>query len=164
MRKRVSQRQQPHWLYGLVGKSVALSYSCCAGGRRFEFRLWYYSSRSFHPTRQLARFSPSNMPSVVNSNLFRISPSGEAVNYKSYASPSFEVAKPRKITAFFGHYYQLINQSKYLFQTEYRIIIIPNTSHGNPLMAVLLFIYDDDIIQIIFPENKLNGKNLQESA
>jgi len=32
-------------------------------------------------------------------NLFRISPRGEAVNYRQYVSPSFEVDKPRKITA-----------------------------------------------------------------
>ena len=46
----------------------------------------------FHPTRQMARFSPPNMSSIVN-------PRGETVNYRQYASPSFEVAKPRKITA-----------------------------------------------------------------
>ena len=48
----------------------------------------------FHPTRQLARFS--HISKILN--LFRISPRGEAVNYRPYASPSFEVAKPRKIT------------------------------------------------------------------
>jgi len=51
----------------------------------------------FHPTRQLARFSPPNMPYIVN--LFRISSRGEAVNYRPYASSSFKLAKPRKITA-----------------------------------------------------------------
>ena len=44
-------------------------------------------------------FSPANtgMPSIVN--LFRFSPRGEAVNHRPYPSRSFEVAKPRKITA-----------------------------------------------------------------
>jgi len=51
----------------------------------------------FHPTRQLAKFSLLNMPYVVN--LFRISPRGEAVNNIPYASPSFQVVKPCKITA-----------------------------------------------------------------
>jgi len=46
----------------------------------------------FHLTRQMARFS--------SSNLFRISPRSETVNYRPYSSPSFEVAKPGKITAF----------------------------------------------------------------
>ena len=36
------------------------------------------------------------MSAIVN--LFRISPRGKAVNYRQCASPSFEVAKPRKIT------------------------------------------------------------------
>ena len=40
----------------------------------------------FHPTRQLARFSPPNMSCI-------------RVNDRRYASPSFEVGKPHKITA-----------------------------------------------------------------
>ena len=39
----------------------------------------------FHPTKQLARFSPPNMSYIVN--LFRIGPRGEAVNYRPYSSP-----------------------------------------------------------------------------
>jgi len=45
----------------------------------------------FHPARQLARFSPPNMPYIQN--LFRISPCEEAVNDRPYASPSLEVAR-----------------------------------------------------------------------
>jgi len=41
---------------------------------------------------------PANMSYIVNSIVFRISPRGEEVNYRPYASTSFEVAKPRKIT------------------------------------------------------------------
>ena len=44
----------------------------------------------FHQTRQLARFSPPNMPFILN--LFRISLHGEAVTYRPFASPSFQVA------------------------------------------------------------------------
>jgi len=46
----------------------------------------------FHPSRQLAKFSPLNMPFILN--LFRISlrGRGESVNYRPFASPSFEVA------------------------------------------------------------------------
>jgi len=44
----------------------------------------------FHPTSQLAKFSPPNMPFILN--LFRISVRVEAVNYRPFASPSFEVA------------------------------------------------------------------------
>jgi len=43
----------------------------------------------FHPARQLARFSPPNMPYILN--LVRISPHGEAIDYRPYASPSFEI-------------------------------------------------------------------------
>jgi len=63
----------------------------------------------FHPTRQ--GLLPPNMPAVVN--LFRISPPGEAVNYRPRASPSSDVAKPCKITAIsaiiiiFYYYYSL---------------------------------------------------------
>ena len=32
-------------------------------------------------------------------NLFKISPFGEVVNFRPFGSPSFEVAKSRKITA-----------------------------------------------------------------
>ena len=46
--------------------------------------------RVFHPTRQLARFFPPNMSFILNS--FRISLRGEALNYRPFASPSFEVA------------------------------------------------------------------------
>ena len=53
--------------------------------------------RGFHPARQPAKFSPPNMPSILN--LFRISSCGEGVNYRPYASTSFEVVKPHKITA-----------------------------------------------------------------
>jgi len=35
----------------------------------------------------------------LHRNLFRISPCSEAGNYRPYTSPSFEVAKPCKITA-----------------------------------------------------------------
>jgi len=44
----------------------------------------------FYPARQLARFSPPNMPCILN--LFRISLRVEAINYRPHASPSFEVA------------------------------------------------------------------------
>jgi len=44
----------------------------------------------FHSARQLARFTPPNMPSILN--LVKISLRGEAINYRLYASPSFEVA------------------------------------------------------------------------
>jgi len=53
----------------------------------------------FHPASILARFSPPNMPYIVNSKSSRIIPRGEAVNYRPYASPSFEVATARKTTA-----------------------------------------------------------------
>jgi len=45
-----------------------------------------------HPTRQLARYSPPNLPFILNSKLGRISLRGEAVNYRPSSSPSFEVA------------------------------------------------------------------------
>ena len=51
----------------------------------------------FHPTRQLAGFSPPKMPYIVN--LFRISPPGEPVNYRPCGPPPFRVTKPHKITA-----------------------------------------------------------------
>jgi len=51
----------------------------------------------FYPTRQQARFSPLNMPFIVN--LFRNSFRDEAVNYRPYASPSFEVYQASKIIA-----------------------------------------------------------------
>ena len=44
----------------------------------------------FYSARQLSRFSPLNMQYILN--LFRISLHGEAINYRPYASPSFEVA------------------------------------------------------------------------
>ena len=59
-------------LYGFVDKSVRRSYSlsCCATGQVGGSN----PGRSciaegiFHPTRQLATFSPPNMSSIVNSN------------------------------------------------------------------------------------------------
>jgi len=42
-----------------------------------------------HQARQLARFSPLKIPSIVN--LFRISLCEEAINYRPYVSLSFEV-------------------------------------------------------------------------
>ena len=50
----------------------------------------------FHPDRELARFSPPNMPSILN--LFRNSLRGEAINNRPFASPSFEVASHVKKT------------------------------------------------------------------
>ena len=47
-------------------------------------------ARSQVCTLAMARFSPPNMPYILN--LFRISLCGEAINYRSYVSPSFEVA------------------------------------------------------------------------
>ena len=57
---------------------------------------------AFHPARQLTRFSLPNMPYILN--LFRISLCGEAINYRPYASPSFDVASHIK-NCHFGHYY-----------------------------------------------------------
>ena len=51
-----------------------------------------------NPTRQLVRFSP---PNVIYYKLFRISPRGEAINYRRYMPytyPSFDEVKPCKIT------------------------------------------------------------------
>ena len=50
----------------------------------------------FHPTKQLAMFSPPNISYIVNS--FGIKSYWEAVNYRTHASPPFEIPKPRKIT------------------------------------------------------------------
>ena len=55
----------------------------------------------FHPARQLARFSLPNMPFILN--LFQISVRDEAVNYRPFASPSFEVASHVK-NCHFSHY------------------------------------------------------------
>ena len=55
-----------------------------------------------HPARQLERFSPPNMKYILN--LFRISLHCEAINYRPYVSPSFEVASHFK-NCCFGHYY-----------------------------------------------------------
>jgi len=53
----------------------------------------------FHLTRQLTRFSPPNMPFIVNDKIrLELSPLGEAIINRPYVSPSFEVSKPRKIT------------------------------------------------------------------
>jgi len=54
----------------------------------------------FHPARQLARFSPLNMQ-------FIISLRGQAVNYRPFASPSFEAASHVQ-KCHFGHYYYLV--------------------------------------------------------
>jgi len=59
----------------------------------------------FRPARQLARFSPLNMPSILN--LFRTGLHGEAINYRPYASPSFEVASHVK-NCHFSHYTVLL--------------------------------------------------------
>ena len=48
-------------------------WSFCTGGRRFAPRPWHYSSGSF--SSSLARFSPPNIPSILN--LFKISLHGE---------------------------------------------------------------------------------------
>ena len=39
-------------------------------------------------------------PTKVTGNLSRVSPRGEVVKYRPYPPPSFEVAKPRNITAY----------------------------------------------------------------
>ena len=79
-----------------MGKNVTFLFMVMLCGR-FESRPRHYSIGGvFHPTKQLVRFSPPNMPYIVN--LFRINPRGEVVNYRSYTSPSFEVTKTRKIT------------------------------------------------------------------
>jgi len=79
---------------------LSYSWSCYAGGRRFESRPWHYSiSRSFSS-------KPSNWQGFLRRichllsilNLFRISSQGEAVYYRPCASPSFEVSKLRIIT------------------------------------------------------------------
>jgi len=44
----------------------------------------------FHPTRQVTRFSPPNVPFILD--LFIISLRGKVVNYSPFASRSFEVA------------------------------------------------------------------------
>ena len=54
-----------------------------------------------HPARQLARFSPPNIPYILN--LFIINLHGEAIYYRSYASPSFQVACHIK-NCHFGHF------------------------------------------------------------
>jgi len=59
-----------------------------------------------HSVWEVAGFSPTNMPYIVN--LFRISPHGEAINYRPYASPSFEVASHVK-NCHFSHYYYYYN-------------------------------------------------------
>ena len=56
----------------------------------------------FHPISQLARFSPPNMSFILN--VFRSSLRGEAVNYRPFATPSFEVASHVKY-CHIGHYY-----------------------------------------------------------
>ena len=76
---------------------ISYSWSCCAGGSNPDRGT--IVGGGVHPTRQLTRFS--------RPNLFKISPHGEAVNYRPYVSPSFEVAKPGKITAIIIYY--LIN-------------------------------------------------------
>jgi len=53
-------------LYGLVGKSMGLSYlwSCYAGSTNPGRGT--IDGGVFHPTSQVLRFSPPNMPSIVN--------------------------------------------------------------------------------------------------
>jgi len=82
-------------------------WSFCAGGRRFAPRPWHYYivGGDFHPMSQLARFSPPNMPFILN--LFRISLGREAINYRPFAAPSFEVSSHIKKTCHFGHYYKV---------------------------------------------------------
>jgi len=58
----------------------------------------------FYSARQLSRFSPLNMQYILN--LFRISLHGEAINYRPYASPSFDVASHIK-NWHFGYYYNI---------------------------------------------------------
>ena len=85
-------------------------WSFCVGGHRFAPRLWHYSRRSFSSSQATARFSQPNMPYILN--LFTISLPGEAVNYRPYASPSFEVAS-HVANCHFGHYYY--NQTIQIF-------------------------------------------------
>ena len=42
--------------------------------------------------RRVAVIPPANMQSILDFNIFRIIHCGEAVNYRLYVSPSFEVA------------------------------------------------------------------------
>jgi len=72
-------------------------YGHSAGGGRFMPRPWHYRWGVFDLTRQLAKFSPANMPYILN--LFRISLCVEAVKYRPYASASFKVASHVKKTA-----------------------------------------------------------------
>jgi len=54
-------------LCGLVGKSVGLSFSwsCCAGGRRFESRPWHYRWGSFSSNQATGKVFSAE--SIVNS-------------------------------------------------------------------------------------------------
>jgi len=68
----------------------------------FQSRTIYMANHSrdavvevFHPTRQLVKFLHRISQLLEILNLFRISPRGEAVNSSPYASPSFQVTKPR---------------------------------------------------------------------
>jgi len=78
--------------------------------------------KDFHPTRQLARLSPANM--LSNLNLFRISPHGETVNHRPYASPSLQVAKPRKITAILTI---IIFNNQYSYKNTYTRLFMVNS-------------------------------------
>ena len=61
----------------------------------------------FHQAWKLAMFSIPNMPYIVIFLIYLISLRGEAINYRPYASPSFEVASHVKNLPFrliFGYY------------------------------------------------------------
>ena len=82
-------------LFGHIGRAWAYLHIYCYGhfvrevaGSRLDRGITI--GGVFHPTRKLARFSPPNMPFILN--LFRISlRDEEAVNYRPLASPSFGV-------------------------------------------------------------------------
>ena len=78
----------------------------------------------FHPTRQLARFSPSNLLIL---NLFIISLHGEAINYRSFVSPSFEVASHVKISAIIINIYIYI----YIYKHTYSKLCAKNMNYSN---------------------------------
>jgi len=55
----------------------------------------------FHPARQLARFSPPNMPYILN--------------YRPYVSPSFEVASHVKNCHFGDFYYYYVKYAFFIY-------------------------------------------------
>jgi len=70
----------------------------------------------FHPTRQLARFSPQNMPYILNSIFFKIiSLPGEAIHYRPNVCLSFDDASHVK-NCHFGHYYYYYYYYYYFFE------------------------------------------------